>query len=146
MLTSTRRVAAGRTNARGATVRVPHAPRWRSARQPSRLHQRIRPGEKGHVERARFLPGGTRSVDGSGDGLVKILGGDSIADRSPSAMATRTTARRRRADPLPRSQLPARMKRASRRGAHPTCPTDANDDPTMRDSSVLAADALNDGR
>jgi hypothetical protein len=79
-LTSTRRVAAGRTNARGATVMVPHAPQRRSARRLSRSHRTIRTGEASPIERARCLPDGTRSVDSSGDGLVKIGGGDSISE------------------------------------------------------------------
>jgi hypothetical protein len=33
----------------------------------SRLHRTIYPGKKSTVERARFLPDGTRSVAGSGD-------------------------------------------------------------------------------
>jgi hypothetical protein len=49
------------------------------------LHQTIRPGEKSPVERARFLPDGTRSIGGPGDGFVEIWGGDKIARQSPSA-------------------------------------------------------------
>ena len=89
MLTSTRRVAVGRTNARGATVRVPHGPQRRSARRLSRSHPTIRPGGESPVERARCLPARTRSVGCSGNGLVEIWGGDSISEDIGREAATK---------------------------------------------------------
>jgi hypothetical protein len=69
--TLTQCVTVGRTNARGVTMW--HAPHGRACTIV--LHQTIHPGKKSPIERVRFLPNGTRLINGPGNGFVKIWGG-----------------------------------------------------------------------